>query len=267
MIKKDNFMSAIRFAPVWLLLASALLLFDPEVARADISVGKMIVNQEGGFTPTATNLSAPVTLNKNGRVLAHFASQFAADFGIISAADLQKWRSGQPVAYLARLTGTAGVRYVNLAKGSYYAVIRNQTGGVAYNGFCIKVRRFTGIATEGGVEVGSFISGTPYSFNVLPVNWQGNRMAVPAGSRVYFQAAFARPQPNGDPTDDVVWQLVTETEYQKYLSRLPYTTVRRGKDPTTVQFELPQGLGKLYFLVINKSTTPSAYSAAREIYN
>lgn len=149
-------------------MVSLIGLLSP-VSAAPITVGPYLVHSEGTFTAGTQRYSLPLNLSVQTRLVVQVVAQYAIDFGIIPATDLKKWRAGQPVLFLSRLSGETDTRYITLKAGSYYVVAQDLNGGVVTNGFAMKIRRFTGKAND-NVVTRLFVKGQKESLSIFPNN-------------------------------------------------------------------------------------------------
>lgn len=230
-------------------------------ALADpIKVGPYLLNTESVLTASMPRYSVPLNLSQKTRLVVQVAPQYALDFGIIPAADLRKWRAGQPTRFLFRLSGETDTRYITLNAGSYYVVARDLNGGGIPNGFAVKVRKFKGTAKDGSV-IRTFVNARKESLPVAPNSWNGFAFQVPSTGELWFEGVFSRG------TDRrVKWEILTEREYRKFISGLPHTALLSGSNPTALGFHFMASPAPYYFLLTNSGTTYSAYAVVRELY-
>jgi hypothetical protein len=199
------------------------------VADEPIVVGEYFIRSEGTFTATTPTYVVPLTLPANRRLVVEVAAQFASDFGIIPAADLKKWIRRENPAYLVRLTGETNTRYVTINAGEYYVVARD-ISGAANNGFAVKIRRFTSKAIDDGVRR-TFLSNQVSNAIVPAFSWNGFAFSASATSQMWFEGVFSRGLDR-----KVRWEIVTASEYQKFLAGSNYQVLQSGSKPKKLGF-------------------------------
>lgn len=258
---KDSLMHLRCLAAVVFFLGMVVSL--PPAAQAQeeqaLAAESYLLNTESAFTSSVRSFSSAFTLAAKTKVVVSFAPQYATDFGIIPSADLRSWQQGKTVRYLLRLSGITAVRYVTLPAGSYSVVARPRAV-MAYNGFAVKVRRFTNKVVDEGVTR-TFVSNKSAGIIINPNNWNGMGFQVAKGSSGWLEGVFSRGSGR-----NVRYHLLEEKEYRRFASGMTFTSLVSGTDPKGLGFAVNLTPGKYFLVVSNRELSYSSLAITRELY-